>query len=503
MNHPVLVVGAGPVGLTLAMALKRRGVDVRIIDKAIARSDKSKALVIWSRTLELLEVQGCAHAFIAAGMRARGARIFAQDTMLAHVRFDIARSAYNYALMIPQSETERLLEEQLEDLGTRVERRIELVAFQDNGNDGVNATLRHPDGRQETMDASYLCGCDGAHSTVRHALGSQFEGETMPSDWLLADVHLEGDLPQDELTICWKPDGVLVAFPMGDKRFRVIADLGTTGASIPPTPTLEQIQAVLDARGPHGLRAYDPYWLSGFRINERKVKHYRRGRVFLSGDAAHVHSPAGGQGMNTGMQDAFNLAWKLGMVWHGHAAEPLLDSYSVERSAIGNQVLRNAGNMTRIALLRNPILRELRNLAAGTLSRIPGLRQRMVDQLTEMDLHYRDASPLTQTPRGAAEMPLPGDRAPDVGLRDTNSDIRNLYGLLGTGRFAVLSVDAPAVDLPQGARSLAVAAVAAADPAYESGHVYLIRPDAYVALSARAGDDATIIAALERLEAGG
>jgi len=485
----------------MAMALKRRGVDVRVIDKSPARSDKSKALVLWPRTLELLEIQGCAPSFIAAGIRGRGARIFAENNLLAHVRFDIARSAYDYALMIPQSETERVLEEQLADLGVRVERRVELLSFKDNG-DSVGAVLRHADGRDETFDASYLCGCDGAHSTVRHGLGVQFQGSTMPSDWVLGDLYIEGDIPQDELTICWMPDGVLAMFPMGSKRFRVIGDVGTSTLPAPPTPTLEQIQEMLDTRGPKGLRAYDPFWLGGFRINERKVKDYRQGRVFLSGDAAHVHSPAGGQGMNTGMQDAFNLAWKLAMVWHGHAAATLLDSYSAERSAIGDQVLRNAGNMTKIALLRNPVLRELRNLAAGTLSRIPALRQRMVDQLTELDLHYRENSPLTQSPRGAAERPLPGERAPDIGLKGTDDEVRNLYALLATGRFVVLSVDAPAVDLPQGTRTIAVAAIAATDPAYEAGHVYLIRPDAYVALSARAGDDATIIATLERLEAG-
>ncbi|ANN70664.1 FAD-dependent monooxygenase [Bordetella bronchialis] len=502
MNHPILIAGAGPVGLTLAMSLKRRGVDVRIVDKSSARSDKSKALVMWPRTLELMAIQGCAAAFIGAGMRCRGARIFADGDMLAHVRFDIARSTYDYALMIPQSETERVLEEQLAGLGLQVERRVELVAFQEQA-DGVIATLRHPDGRQETVEAAYLCGCDGAHSTVRHALDAPFEGNTMPSDWILADTYIDGEVAQDELTICWVPQGVLVLFPMGGKRFRVIADIGTSSAQAPAAPTLAGMQEVLDQRGPKGLRAYDPYWLSGFRINERKVKEYRHGRVFLSGDAAHVHSPAGGQGMNTGMQDAFNLAWKLAMVWHGHAAPSLLDSYSPERSAVGDQVLRNAGNMTRIALLRNPVLRELRNLAAGTLSRIPALRQRMVDQLTEVDLHYREGSPLTQSPRGAAERPAPGDRAPDIALRAGDADARGLYDLLGTGRFVVLSVDAPAVDLPQGARSIAVAAIAAADPAWQAGHVYLVRPDAYVALSVRAGDDATIIAALERLETDG
>jgi 2-polyprenyl-6-methoxyphenol hydroxylase-like FAD-dependent oxidoreductase len=485
----------------MAMALKRRGVDVRIIDKAAGRTDKSKALVLWPRTLELLDIQGCAKPFIEAGMKARGSRIYADGNMLVHVRFDAARSFYQYALMIPQSETERLLEEQLERLGVLVERRVELASFTDTG-DGVGTVLRHADGREETFDASYLAGCDGAHSTVRHGLSAQFDGSTLPSDWVLGDIQIDGEISPDELTICWVPEGVLAFFPISAKRFRVIGDIGMGSTAAPAAPTLEEIQNLLDRRGPKGLRAFDPIWLSGFRINERKVKDYRQGRVFLSGDAAHVHSPAGGQGMNTGMQDAFNLAWKLSMVWQGHASPSLFDSYSVERSAIGDQVLRNAGNMTKVALLRNPILREMRNLAAGTLSRIPALRQRLVDQLTEVDLHYPD-SPLTQTPRGAAQHPAPGGRAPDIRLDGGDGGAVRLHELLGTGRFVALSVAAPRVDLPQGTRSIAVAATAAADPTYESGHVYLIRPDAYVALSVRAGDDAPIIAALERLENGG
>ncbi len=216
-----------------------------------------------------------------------------------HVRLDIARSAYDYALMIPQSETERVLEEQLADLGTQVERRVELLSFQDNG-DSVSAVLRHHDGREETVDASYLCGCDGAHSTVRHALGVQFEGSTMPSDWALGDLYIEGELSQDELTICWKRDGVLAIFPMGDQRFRVIADIGTSSPAAPPAPTLERMQELLDERGPPACAPTIP---SGSAVSAST-----NARSRITGMAGYScramprtrHSPAGGQGMNTG-----------------------------------------------------------------------------------------------------------------------------------------------------------------------------------------------------------
>ena len=253
MSGLVLISGAGPVGMTLALALKRRGVDVRIVDKAPARTDKSKALVLWPRTLELLDIQGGVERFVAAGMPALGARILADGRQLVHLDLATARSPYRYALMIPQSETERLLEERLASLGLAVERETSLVSFEDDGA-GVTAQLRHADGRAETVRADWLAGCDGAHSTVRHGVpAAVFEGDTLPSEWVLADVRIAGDLPQDEMTICWTHDGVMVFFPIAGTRFRVIADIGLTATSDGAEPTLEQIQVLLDRRGPAGL----------------------------------------------------------------------------------------------------------------------------------------------------------------------------------------------------------------------------------------------------------
>ena len=498
MGEAVLVAGAGPVGMTMAAALKRLGVDVRIIDKAAARTDKSKALVIWPRTLELLDIHGCVQGFLDAGMEGTGARILANGRELVHVTLDIARSIYRFALLLPQNETERLLDEELARLGISVERRVELESFADDGA-GVTAILRQPDGSAETARFAYLIGCDGAHSSVRHGLQSAFAGSTEPSDWVLADLRIDGDLPQRELTICWRPDGILALFPIIGGRFRVIADVGLAAEEAAPPPTLEDIQRLLDARGPKGLKAHDPFWLSRFRINERKVKDYRKGRAFLAGDAAHIHSPAGGQGMNTGMQDAFNLAWKLAMVWHARAGESLLDSYSPERSAIGDTVLRNAGTMTQVAILRNPILQEIRNTAAGVLGHIPALRQRLVDQLTEIDLHY-ETGPLTAAARGRSH-PANGHRAPDVRLREPQGGAMRLNEMLRDGRFAVLSVGAPRLALPPALTSIAAAAQAEDGADYTAGRHYLIRPDSYVVLSVDADASERIIEELRRIAA--
>jgi len=305
MIKPILIVGAGPVGLTMASELARYGVPVRIIDKAAQRTDKSKALVLWSRTLELLDRGGGSVPFVSAGFKAEAVNFIAGDKLIGHVSIKDVKSPYPYALMIPQSETERLLEERLYGLGVAVERQVELTTFK-NGVDGVEAVLRHTDGREETVTADWMLGCDGAHSAVRHGLGAPFTGETLNSDWMLADVHMTGySCPDTEASVYWHRDGVFVIFPISPGRYRVLADLPSTDAEHPPTPTLEQVQVIINRRGPGGLEAFNPIWLAGFRINSRKVSSYRWGRVFLAGDAAHVHSPAGGQGMNTGMQDAF------------------------------------------------------------------------------------------------------------------------------------------------------------------------------------------------------
>ncbi len=500
MGGEVLVAGAGPVGMTMAAVLARLGVGVRIIDPAHARTDKSKALVIWPRTLELLDIQGCAQDFLEAGIKGHGMRILAGGREIVRVTLDGMHSIYRFALMIPQSETERLLEEELARRGVAVERGVEVQGFT-GGETGINAALRHADGRIETAETPFLIGCDGAHSTVRHGLSIEFEGSTEPSDWLLADLRLDGDLPQDEITICWTGDGVLALFPIVGGRYRVIADVGLLPTDAAPPPDLAEIQAVLDSRGPPGLRAHDPFWLSRFRINERKVRDYRKGRVFLAGDAAHIHSPAGGQGMNTGMQDAFNLGWKLALAWRGLAGETLLASYSPERSGIGEQVLRNATGMTHLAILRNPILQELRNVAAGVLGHIPAFRQRLIDQLSEVDLHYADG-PITAHGRGAASHPGNGHRAPDLPVRQTHNGAVRLHEMLRDGHFVLLSVGTAPLEVPPEFTRAALAARADPNGSYVDDHHYLIRPDAYVATSTRAEDPEPILAQLRAMLAG-
>jgi 2-polyprenyl-6-methoxyphenol hydroxylase-like FAD-dependent oxidoreductase len=479
-QHPqVFIAGAGPVGMTLANELVRHGIGVRIVDKAPSRTDKSKALVLWSRTLELFDDAGYAQAFMPHGIRANGAQIATGTEIIARVSFDTIDSRFPYALLIPQSETERVLEERLETAGVKVERSVELKGFaakSDHGGDKVQMMLLKPSGEEELVTADWLVGCDGAHSTVRHGLGVAFEGETMQSDWVLADGLVHGLDHNDKVQIYWHRDGILAFFPIVGDRCRVVADLGPAqGEGRRADPTVPEVQALLTQRGKPGLTFKDPFWLAAFRINERKLKDYRHGRVFLAGDAAHIHSPAGGQGMNTGMQDVFNLAWKLALVIHGSARESLLDSYSPERSAVGERVLRNAGRLTEVAIMRNPIAQGLRNAVVRFAAGFPAIQHKIADQLTEMDIGYPD-SPLTAK-NGHAHGPKPGERWPD-----------RLPAGAGGARFTAVGpadvVTALATKFPK---------LVMASPGQEPTHatsLHLIRPDGYVGFAGSAKDQA-------------
>ncbi len=453
---------------------------VRIIDKAGGRTDKSKAIVLWSRTLELMDRMGCGASFVGAGLKVTASNIIAGGRQIAHVRLDTVETPHPYALMLPQSETERLMEQHLSALGARVEREVELVRFAAK-NDRVVAVLRHVDGHEETVEPAWLIGCDGAHSAVRHGLGMQFEGETLPSNWILADVHLAGvRTPSDEIDTYWHSDGVLALFPITRDRYRIIADVPDTQAGADRSdPTLEEVQALLDRRGPGGMEASSPIWLAGFVINERTVADYRAGRVFLVGDAAHIHSPAGGQGMNTGMQDAVNLAWKLALVGRGLTdPEPLLDSYSIERSEVGRQVLANAGHLTAVATVKAGLLQELRNHVASLLFGLSPVRRAMTNTLMELSIGYPH-SPLTQVGRHARSAPAAGARAPV-------SSVDHPVGSGDTPRFALFA-DANPACAALIARHHHLLEPEPRPPFGEDG-IWLVRPDGYVALAAASNE---------------
>ncbi len=312
-------------------------------------------------------------------------------------------------------------------------------------------------------------------SAVRHGLAAPFTGETMNSDWILADVHMTGyPYPESEASVYWHRDGAFVIFPISPGRYRVIADLPPSGAEHPPTPTLDETQAMIDRRGPGGLKAYDPIWLAGFRINGRKVANYRFGRVFLAGDAAHVHSPAGGQGMNTGMQDAFNLAWKLALTIQTKCGERLLDSYSPERSGVGDEVLKNAGRLTEVATMKNPVAQTLRNIAGHIMLGLSPVRHAVAETMSEVTIGY-PKSPLNGPGQGGAG-PKPGERiAPVDGQMSVGSGAAPLFALFAekTAATAELVTKFSGLLDPE------------IRPPLNNGGFWLVRPDGYVACSSR------------------
>jgi len=455
----------------MAAELARYKIPVRIIDQAPARTDKSKALGVWTRTLELLDRAGCADAFVAAGLQATSISISKGEEVLARVALDGIESRFNFLLLIPQSESERLLEAHLQSFGGEVERNAELTGFTDFG-DGVACSVRHADGGVETIEASWLIGCDGAHSRVRHTLGLAFEGDTLAVHFVLADVHVSGSrLPETELSMFWHPDGTVVFFPISPGRFRIAAD---TGAEAQHAPSLEEVQRLIDARCPPGIVLSDPVWLTGFGVNERKVKDYRSGRVFVAGDAAHVHSPTGGQGMNTGMQDAFNLAWKLALAEHGDAGAKILDSYSAERSAVACQILADSGRMTQVAMMKNHLGQNLRNFVAHRLLGFSAVQHAMADRLSEITIGYPE-SPLNAGSASAVKCPGPGERM----------IAEKKFGAGDTPRFALIakeSAEAQAL-LQNFSRLMEPVLRAPTQPG-----IWLVRPDGYVAAVAREDD---------------
>jgi 2-polyprenyl-6-methoxyphenol hydroxylase-like FAD-dependent oxidoreductase len=368
----VLIVGAGPTGLTLAASLLARGVRTCVIDRQAEGANTSRAAVVHARTLEVLEPLGVTQRLVARGIPARQFTIRDRDRVLMPIGFSQLPTQYPYTLMVSQAVTESVLLERLVELGGQVLRPRTLAALVQDAS-GATATL--DDGSR--MRARFVVGADGMHSAVRQSAGIAFNGGSYGESFVLADVRLSGGVPADEVILYFSPAGMVVLAPLPDGVHRVVA----TVSDAPEEPDAAYVQALLDARGPQRERAlvHEVVWGSRFRVHHRVAESYRAGRVLLAGDAAHVHSPAGGQGMNAGILDAIVLADALEQALAGSTTS--LDAYAAERQPVAHRIVALADRLTRLATVR-PALRALRNLAMSVLSRLPQVRGRLAWQLS-------------------------------------------------------------------------------------------------------------------------
>jgi len=506
-NPDVVVVGAGPAGLVAAAELARRGVRVRVIDKLAQPTDQSRAIAVHARSLDMFDRMGIVDEMVSTGIKATAMQLYAGHSRLFRIPLGGVDSAFPFTLTTAQTETERVLGDHLQSLGVIVERGVELVALaQDDG--AAELTVRHDDGSTEQVSTSWVIGADGAHSTVRKVVGTKLAGSFVGERFLLGDVDAEHGLDLDSMHTFFAPDGPVVVLPMLDGRMRFLAEVhDAPGTPMNMHPTQDELQAILDRRI-GGIRVVRSHWLTSFEIHHARVPAYRWGRVFLAGDAAHIHSPAGGQGMNTGMQDAFNLAWKLAAVVNGQAGDTLLDSYEAERIPVADSVIAFTDRLTRAGTLSG-VPRRIRDVVIRMLSHVPAARRFMANMAEEVNINYRN-SPIAvgSAPRHAKV--AAGDHLPHAVDAAVQKQLSVVCGVQNTGHVLLTVASghvAPAAgegqvqvlvtadDIPVAGYDTVIAdpnGVVAQRFGLKNGGRVVIRPDGYIGAVASLDDTTTV-----------
>jgi 2-polyprenyl-6-methoxyphenol hydroxylase-like FAD-dependent oxidoreductase len=458
----VLIVGAGPVGLFLANECARRGLRFRLIEARSSQSVHSKALAIFPRTLEIFDMAGLVGPFMEIANRVTSVTVVTHGRTLAHMRFAPEESPYPLIAMVPQDVTERLLVEQLQHKGGAVEYETSFVSAVQH-NDYVSVVLDHKGQRRE-LTAAFVVGCDGAHSAVRHLLNLPFEGAEYDALFMLADVQTNETLPADELQLCPSEFGPLAIFPMNRTRRRIVATIENAEGD---APSLDLVRRILSQRAPTGIEARALHWSSYFRIHHRQVAQLRVGRIFIAGDAAHIHSPYGGQGMNTGLHDVWNLVWKLDLVLHGRGSDSLLESYSAERRPVIKQVIETTDFLTKAMGTPNKFAQALRDTVIPMVSRLAPFQHAFVQRLSELGIAYR-GSPIVE----------------GAGKRYFDDSLRGGDGICS--RFLLVMDDGADSLISEAARQLAgsfgdIVELRSRQPWHD---ITLVRPDGYIAYSA-------------------
>ena len=406
LDTDVLIVGAGPTGLALATSLQKAGVDHLLVDALPSGLNTSRAAVIHPHTLEMLEQLGVVDNLRAHGLPLNRFTIRDRDEALLDIGFEQLPSEFRNILMLPQPKTEMALALRLDALGGKVRRGTKAVGATQHG-DHVAVRLDRS-GKEEVVHAKFVVGADGMHSGIRQSSNIEFEGEAYGESFVLADVRMDWPLGQSEVSLCFSPAGLVVVAPLPDGSFRIVATMDDA----PETPSLEDMQRLLDERGPQLSPAVirEVVWSSRFRVHHRLASSYRDGRILLMGDAAHVHSPAGGQGMNTGLVDAVVLGQALTAVVRDGAPMSTLDAYAATRRIAAAEVLSLASRLTRIATVRPILLRLLRNMVLRLLNRVPGFKKKLALQLSGISRRHLSALPTQPNVRlngGSPPAPLP------------------------------------------------------------------------------------------------
>jgi 2-polyprenyl-6-methoxyphenol hydroxylase-like FAD-dependent oxidoreductase len=461
----VLIGGAGPVGLFLANECARRNLRWRLIEERPSQSEHSKALAIFPRTLEIFDMAGIAAPFLERANRVTKVAVMICDRTLAHMKFEPHDSPYSFVAMVPQDVTERLLVEELRRKGGNIEYETKFISAEQD-DDGVNVTVEHR-GESNEVRAAVVVGCDGAHSAVRHQLNLPFEGAEYKGSFLLADVETNDALPADEMQLCPSEFGPVAIFPMSASRRRVVATIGNVEGD---APSLDLVRNTLAQRAPRSIQARALHWSSYFRIHHRQVARLRDGRIFIAGDAAHIHSPFGGQGMNTGLHDVWNLVWKLELFLRGRGNQELLDSYSSERLPVIKSVIATTDLMTKVLGTPNKWAQVLRDAAIPMVSHLAPFQHAFVQRLSELDIAYK-GSPIVEGP---------GKRYFDDSLRG-GKGIRSRF-LLFLGKAVDGSAKEAAKQLAESSSDVVELRF------FAKPGLMLVRPDGYIAYSSHSSD---------------
>jgi 2-polyprenyl-6-methoxyphenol hydroxylase-like FAD-dependent oxidoreductase len=444
-SSTVLIVGAGPTGMTAAMELARLQIPVRIVEKTPEPATTSRAIGVQARTLELFAQRGMVEPMLQKGNRAVAGSIYGEGKRVFRLDFSHNGSEYGYMMFISQAETEGLLRSELERRGVAIEREVEFVALGlPEHSDLVTAVLKHPDGSLEEVDCAYLIDTEGAHSIGRMTLDLQFKGKTREEDYALTDVYIDGDLPATDFHIFSSEHGFMGLFPMSDGHFCLIASHPLSEPGKDTSPSLDEIQRIYDQRSHIPARFHDMSWSSWFRINSRMIDRLRVGRVFLGGDSAHIHSPAGGQGMNTGIQDMINLSWKLAYVIKGQADPKLLDTYSDERIPVIHDVLMKTEGLTDTIGSENPIFRSVFSYIAPWVVGHDLVQHNATQRMSQLSLNY-SKSPISASEGHVGDVEA-GDRIPNLKLMTVGGGgeaasepkLVDLFQILSIDRFTLL-----------------------------------------------------------------